>query len=141
MIPIAYRANVANDFPFVYQTFVEGAKTYTYSLMVGKIYYRRYKPIVKNILLRSKVLVACLPDDPNTIVGYIIYEYLDNIPIIHWVHTRKMFQKQGIAKELCKLINKDFGDTLTMSSHVCKDFYELRKKFNLGFDPFLIYGV
>lgn len=45
---------------------------------------------------RATVLIAATADDPHEIMGYLVTypEYLE------WVHVRKLFREQGLAKRL-----------------------------------------
>lgn len=149
MIPITIRAAVESDRAFVFDSMLKGARLPVYTNMIPPVYYRRYKSILQKMLENSAVLIACLPDAPNTIAAYVVYSSFMNIPVIHYVHTRKMFQKQGIAKELCLAVNPTFGISPTAISHIPNPgigdhkwtvpFYECKEKYCLTYDPFLVY--
>lgn len=143
MIPLVFRSAVDTDFPYILDTFLNGARFPTFGKMVGKVYYRRYKPVLRALIKRSSVLIACLPEDPDTIVGYAVHEKLGDIPVLHWIHTRAAFGGQGIAREILQNCISSFGSSLTMVSHVPPktDFYQLSQKHAVQLDPFLVYGL
>lgn len=151
MIPITIRAAVETDKAFIFDSTLKGIRLPVYAAMVPSVFTRRFKPILEKLLSNSAILVACLPDDPNVIAAYIIYSSFMNIPVIHYVHTRKMFQKQGIAKELCLAVNPHFGTDITAISNIPNQgigahawtlpFFKCLEKYNLTYDPFLITGV
>lgn len=144
MVPIITRQAVESDIGYILDSFLQGARSPVYSNMKGTIYFKRYKPILLALLKRSQILIACLPDDPNTIAGFVVYDFLDQIPIIHWVQTRKMFKQQGIAKHLLNQVSPNFGTKLTVVSHLPipkslpNSFHQLSQTYNLQYDPFIV---
>lgn len=139
MVPVIIRAAVETDFGFLFDSFLKGSKI---SYMRYSVYNQRYAPVIKALINRCNIAIACLASDPNTIAAFVIYETLDNIPIIHYIHTRSTFIRQGIATKLIKeCVNADFTKTLTMSSHQCHfdtlSFKQLMKRYRIEYDPFL----
>lgn len=73
---------------------------------LGANYYRAWSGVVEEQYLKSQVLVACLVDDPDSVVGFIVigpqggsgerrYDYA-----IHYLAVRERWRNQGIAKLL-----------------------------------------
>jgi hypothetical protein len=67
-----------------------------YSQIRNKIYFDNQKIVVEALIKTSDVLVACLNDDPEVILGYSVTQG----PTLHWVHVKSYFRKNGIAKTL-----------------------------------------
>lgn len=59
------------------------------------VYYAMYDSIVRSLLERSTIAIACTPDLPaDTIIAWMALE--DGV--LHYLHTKKRFRKLGVAK-------------------------------------------
>lgn len=97
---IDFRAAKASDVPFILATWLRGLKfgNSWFKLIESDAFYEVYHKVLERILVKpqSKILVACLKEDPEVILGYSVVE--DNK--LHWVHVKKAWRKSGIAKAL-----------------------------------------
>src|ERR1700728_4585817 len=109
---------VESDIGYVLDSFVQGAKDPVYTQMRDSIYKQRYQPIIKRLITEANVLIACLPNDPDLFAGFVVHDSFDNIPILHWIHVRQMFQRQKIAEAMLAEAIPTFGERLTMVSHL-----------------------
>lgn len=62
-------------------------------------FFRGYGLTVDALLDRSRVLVACQPDDEDAIVGWAAVEP-GGIPTVHYVYVKHPFRRYGVAKAL-----------------------------------------
>ncbi len=122
-----------NDKNFILATFLRGLYygESHYSLIPKQVFMDNYKIVAENILNNSKniVMVACLKEDPNVILGYSI---LSADPVtIHWVYVKSIWRNKGIAKSLLP------ADP-TAVTHLSKLGLSLMTKFkDIVFNPFL----
>lgn len=86
----------------------------------------KYKQILTHLIIKSQTKVACLESDPNTILGYAIYES----GILHYVFIKPTFRKFGIAKQL-------IPDNIVYITHLTKIAKQL-KKSGWKYDPWRI---
>jgi ribosomal protein S18 acetylase RimI-like enzyme len=79
----------------------------------------------------TRVLVACLPDAPDVILGYIVY----TPPVtVHWIHTKPAFYRQGIARELWRASGLPrLGAIATSYS---RSIEKLAERLGIVHDPF-----
>jgi GNAT superfamily N-acetyltransferase len=63
---------------------------------MGRSYYLSHERTIRRILERADVLVACLEDDPETIVGYAV----TGPETVFYVYVKKDFRRLGIARAL-----------------------------------------
>jgi hypothetical protein len=148
MIPIVFRDKVETDIGYLLDSFLSGAYYPVYGQMSFGVYRRRYRPMVLNLIHGCSVIVACLPDQPDEIAGFIIFEKFEGVPVIHWVHTRGPFLRQGIGTSLIKAAIPSFGVETTLVSHKLNPgigehqfkitFRQMKEKYLLCFDPFLV---
>ena len=130
---VVVRDFVADDVPLIYTTFLKSLfyDDSWFSLIPKNEFMKNYHKVIEGILSNSnnKVNIACLKDDPNTILGYAILSKDETL--CHFVFVKKVFRKDGIAK----LLVKDKVKTVT---HLTKAGLSLLKKKQLTFNPFLI---
>lgn len=129
----AIREATENDFPFIYSTWLKGLRygNETYEKMDKDSYFKNYHKIIETILYRPDtfIAVACLKDDPTTILGYAVRE---GERTLHYVHVKNAFRHFGIAKAICP-------QNLLKVTHITHVGWSiLGKKFpNAVYDPFL----
>jgi len=96
-----------------------------FSRIEKKVFFDNYKKIVTQRIMNGNVKVAVLAEDPDVILGYIVYR--ENV--LDWIFVKKAFRKLGIAKILIpKSIN-----TVT---HLTKVGRSLKPK-DWSFNPFI----
>jgi GNAT superfamily N-acetyltransferase len=54
--------------------------------------------ILKKILTNCTLLVACDPEDPDVIWGYVAFDQVD--PVLHFVYVKGAFRRMGIGTRL-----------------------------------------
>ncbi len=67
-------------------------------MSTNRMFQSFYCNIIDTILSDqlTQVLVACLKDDPNVILAYLVYEP----DVIHYAYTKGAFRRLGLAKAL-----------------------------------------
>lgn len=89
-----------------------------------------YKLICEALIKKHLVVMACLKDDPDTLLGYSITS-MDG-QVIHFCFVKKAWRKQGIGRALLPRAPKLF-------SHFTSLGLELSKKFDsCEFNPFAV---
>lgn len=124
--------NPLNDSGFIYSTWPKGVyyANNTPTVMAKKDFFSFFYAYMKNELEEATVSIACMSDDPQTILGYCVI----NRSCLTWIYVKELFRKQGIAKLLIK--NKDIKSielsNLTKIGHaILKKHPELQKKEEL----------
>lgn len=88
------------DTNFILSTFLRGLYygDSWFSLMPKDVFMQHYKRIAEALVNKSNIKVACLLDDPDTIIGYSILS--QDYQSVHWVYVKKNWRLNGIAKSL-----------------------------------------
>ena len=87
-----------------------------------------YKLVVDRLLNTNNVVIACLKDNEDVIVGYSVLS--PDFLTIHWVYVKKRWRKQGLGRMLLPKYPTTFTHFTTLG-------LELSKKFNnIQFNPF-----
>jgi GNAT superfamily N-acetyltransferase len=129
---IALRPGTLEDQSFIFATWLQGLRhsNDTYKLMEADAFFRQYHKVIERILTapETTVLVACLKEAPDVIVGYSV----SSGDTLHWTHVKKAWRGIGIAKSLLPAPFK-------VVTHVNRlGVGYLRSHPNLEFNPFLI---
>jgi hypothetical protein len=124
--------NPETDKSFIYSTWLKGlyyGNSYFGSIDKA-VYFKRYENILDHILDKpdTEVRIAGLSDDADTILGYLVLEG----SVVHWVHVKTGWRRQGIAKLLLG------GSVLSSVSHLTPAGNSIRTKLKLGHNPFAI---
>ena len=146
---ILLRAPTNQDGSFIIDSWVREAREHYPANLVDKsLFYNEEKEIVKVLISKSLILIACNPEDPEQIYGYMVFEKVADIPIIHFLYVKLLFRENGIARHLINSVFEDFGKKKTVISHIPRSRKEDGKyidsakqtliKYNLRFDPFII---
>ena len=95
-----------------------------------KQWFQSFHEHVKKMVEKGDIVLACLHDDPITIIGYAVF---DN-DTLEWIYVKEIFRGQGIAKLLTK--NRKFSQVanLTKVGKILADKYGLKPKENHGND-------
>lgn len=129
---IMIRLGTKLDESFIYATWLKG---YFYGNpdfadMQPATFYAVYPRVIETILNRlgSNVVIACLKDDPEVIIGYAVF----TDKVLHYAYVKQPFRSQGVLRAL---IASNPGTT--EYSHKTKPAKALAAKFNLTFNPIL----
>lgn len=122
------------DKSFILATFLRGLYygDSWFSLIPKDIFMDNYKLIAQAIVNNptNKIMVACLPDDKDVILGYSILG--EDFQTIHFCYVKSAWRKNGIARSLCP-------QRPTRVTHLTGLGRELVKKFEKCiFNPFAL---
>lgn len=129
---IKVRDVVAGDRNFILATWLRGLRygNSWFNAIESQVYFAVYQKIIETIMASPNVhiKVACLKEDDDVVLGYIIYSGNR----ADWVFVKKAWRNIGIAKML-------WPEQITVVSHltdVAKSI--LKDKKGIFFNPFSI---
>lgn len=112
-----------DDIPFIYATWLE---SYRYDSYFGKshrngVFFSDYRKVIDKLLNDSKVIVACVQDEPGAILGYMVFEP----SVLHYVFVKGAFRRLGVATGLCRhAFVSDAPLTFTHKTYTCLPIIE-----------------
>lgn len=120
-----------SDIAFIYATTLRCLK---HDSALGKqtrndVFYRNYSKVLDELLLRSKVFVYHVDNEPEVILGFLICEPPG---VVHFAFTKESFRQLGIQKKLMAHAAIDNGFTIT---HKTRAISWLGNTFN----PYLLF--
>lgn len=135
---VAFRDKVETDEKFIYSTWLNNLYANTrWRRQIGKRQVWNYNKIIEFILQKPQVFirVCCLKDDPDTILGYSVFELAPPDIILHWVFVRADWQRKRIATDLTPT-------TVSIITHMTKTGEKiLKNKHDKWNDEELLSGV
>lgn len=138
--PISFevRPKAHGDNSFIYSSYLKShRKNWPYFWVPHLLYFRPQTEVLTFLLRTASVLVACFPEDPNAILGYIISQPLPDALALHYVYTK--LRRIGVGRGLLRAAGGD--QKLIVATHMCDDYKVLRTKVapaRMVFDPYLI---
>lgn len=102
---ITTRTPVAEDAAFILSTWLKGllyGGDALYRKIPKDIYYANHHKVLEKILSSpsTTVKIACLKEDPEVILGYIVYRTFESQSVIDWIFVKKNWRGIGIANSL-----------------------------------------
>lgn len=129
-LPITLREPTADDLGYLFSSWLKSARGEgAHRHMANDVYFGAMKPRVTEALRRGRIVVACNPDDPWAIYGWICFEP----SVIHYVYVKYTFRHLGVARRLFAVANPD-GEPVTCTA-TGRCFEPLRSRYRLSFDP------
>lgn len=132
MPDISLRALKEADMPFIIETWLKGAYFGSWMRDIDfKTYYKYYPAVVQDILRRNALnaRIACLSDDPDTILGYVVLEPSQRLA--HFAFVKKAWRGNGIFNALVE------GANIAEVTHLTKPGRAIARKKGWTFNPFL----
>lgn len=128
------RDATSGDMSFILATFLRGLYygDSWFSLIPKDIFMDHYKVYAKTFITspNTTVKVACLPEDPDVILGYSIMS--NDFTRLDWVYVKKDWRNKGIGRSLVP-------QYLTTVTHLSELGKKLLPKFeHCVFNPFAI---
>lgn len=96
--------------------------------------FKQFQEVIDHILSRAKILVSCVEESEDAIIGYLIFEP----EVVHYAYVRPSSQQLDVAKEM---IQHAFPDaktlTYSLNTNSAKKISESHPE--LIFNPFVLY--
>jgi len=124
------------DHNFILATFLRGLYygDFFFDSMPKDIFMANYKMVAEGLINKSVIKVACLKEDPDTILGYSILS--PNYQILHFVYVKNgkfpdgsSWRRKAIGRSLTPV-------NLSHVTHLTKLGQMLLPKLNCVFNPF-----
>lgn len=129
------------DIGFVFNSWL---KSYRYSffakIVPNSVYFSGHHKLMENLIHKGKLLIACNPEDPSQIYGYICAEHVQDILVVHYIYVKQTYRMLGVGKAL--LNQFDFDPTkASCFTHYSEIANKLAAKFNMIYHPYLMMNI
>jgi len=135
------RSAVESDKNFVLQSFLLGIYygDSWFSKIPKRVFMDNYKQVAEALFYRAYVKIACLPEDPDTILGYAIMSRDETV--LHFVYVKKSkgeasWRNHGIATRLVSTWPSQVTHLTALGEELLKKYKDkptpMFNPFNLG---------
>lgn len=104
------------------------------------IFFKRHHALVTKLLETASVLVVAAEDNPDLIHSYIIYEYLEDVPVVHYVFCKYSYRHLGFTKRLLNQVITD-PTSIVLYTHRTKGGDNLVAHYSKAiYDPYYLFS-
>lgn len=130
------RPNKPEDFNFIANSYLKSYRTGPEAKhMVNDIYFPEYKERLTNMMTNGRVWVACSEADEDQIGGYVITGKVHSWDVLHYIYVKYPFRQMGLAAHMLHSVMTNFGERMTICTHLPKGWADLSSRYKLMFDP------
>lgn len=136
------RALAADDLPFVFNSWLKSFRDApAVQSIPNSIYFAGQHDRIDRILKSAGLAaaVACNPEDPTQIYGYIVAENATVGSVVHWVYVKHPFRGHGVARGLfAAVVGAGTGPVPFYYTHRVKASDRLVRERAATFNPYLL---
>lgn len=106
------REATGDDLTFVRSNYLDAFRETQFGHSITRVLYAvRFRPLLEEVLGRSRALVTFDPEMPSVVLAALIYEPLALHPpgvifptVVHWLYVKGDFRRQGHARALWEAV-------------------------------------
>lgn len=134
------RALEIGDRGFVFNAWIKAAfEVEPTCYQVRARYEAAQRAHIDACLESATAMVACHPDDPTQLFGFVCLANVAGMPVVHWIYVRNHFRKMGLARSILRRLVPD--TSAIVATQWSKDCAWIRRKTKLYFDPNLVHDL
>jgi hypothetical protein len=138
-LPIEIRPAYNIEHNFIYNSWIKsGFRSRALGIIAKELYTLNQHDVITHLLGRCNVLVAQELNKPESLYGYIVYQWLDGVFVLHYAYTKEMFRKLGVLSNLLNAANFHPQQSAGFYTHTTKAAFEVEPKLNLIYNPYLL---
>lgn len=121
---IHFRPAVESDIGFILRTWLDSYRDSPFVKQLPiEVYEQVQKEAIMQLISSNQVLIACVPEDHDILIGFICYNNTNAPTTVHYVYVKFNYRNAGVAQ---MLLNNIQPTTPMVATQVNKKFYELR---------------
>jgi hypothetical protein len=102
-------------------------------------YYAKFHTLIENILNKSIVIVACDPNDEDTVFAYGVAEVRGGDLVFHWFYCKHAFRNFGVVRAIEDEFKTIVHDRVVYTARSkVTDAAMIKRKYN--YDPFIMWS-
>ena len=106
--------------------------------MTNTVYYAGEKTRIGTILEGASVAMVCNPEDEAHIFGFLVWDYIDHLFVLHYVHMKRTYQRMGIASAAIRTVYPKVGRETFIATHLNKLTAEMRGRYQFRYSPYIL---
>lgn len=137
--PVEFRAPDAGDVGFVVSGWLESY--HAGNAAMRAVRFGRYKPamrrLIHEILERATCIVACDPDHPTHLYGFIVGEREGDLALVHYAYVAQLRRHVGLLGALSAELLRQLGaEKWHEATHLTYVGGRITEKHGIAFNPF-----
>lgn len=129
IVPAVERQGVENDFPFVFHSWLKGARA-SWPEMRTEDYFALQHQRIERLLADARLVVLHPEAAPLVIAAWAL---LGGSDVVHYVHVKGEYRRMGFATRLLQ--------GRTIATHLTEAGGPLKRKLGLRYMPHLLDGI
>jgi len=140
-LQVEVRKAVTSDYPLILSSWLKGCYHLcsAFKDMPKSLYYGVHEPCLKAILATSDTMCVVDHQDPDHILGYIVYKDYGFFTVIHWIYIKQQFRDFGMAKYLLACVEPKKIVFTTHETTESQKFFN-KQKIRTFYVPHLRHG-
>lgn len=137
-VPVLIRPAKSEDVNFIKNSWSQSFRK-SMQQMESSLYNDYHDRHMVGLMERCHCFVACNPDDHYQIYGWVLFEAVKGIGILHYIYVKHPFRRYGIGT---KLYNEmEFNRKLPcLATHATKCLDYITGPWKLVYNPYLLVG-
>lgn len=128
------------DVGFIFNSWLKSFRGAPYNkTIVNSVFFTEHHKVIERILKTSSVIIACNPEDPSQMYGWICAETIDNVFCMHFLYVKHSFRNLGLARILFNAFTHESGEA-GIYTHYTRASDKLCEKFGLIYHPYVLYS-
>ena len=132
---VQIRTATEADVPFIFNSWLKSYQASQRSVLPA-IYFDGQHKRIEAILQRSTVLLAVNKADDTQIYGYLVFEMVQDVLVIHYAYVKNMYRQMGIFALLSQNLPAGLEGFYTHDTHTASKLIK-GKSIKLVYNPYL----
>lgn len=137
-VEIFVRSADGNDINFIKNSWEKSFEK-TMKAVPREIYHRGQQKLMNQLMAKASCYVACSPEDNNQIFGWMLFEKIKDIGILHYIYVKHPYRRYGIGKSLYNCLDRN-DQYPCIASHKTLYLEYIQDKWNLTYNPYILIG-
>lgn len=137
-LAILIRDAEESDVSFIFNSWLRSFRNGALCTHVANsVYFTEHHKILEKLLTRSNVIVACDPADASNVYGWLCFEHVQGVFVVHYAYVKQTFRNLGILNSLLDKTGHDFVNA-GLYSHWNFHASKMAANRNLLYHPYIL---
>jgi GNAT superfamily N-acetyltransferase len=137
---ILLRSANEEDISFIFNSWLKSFRNSFFCKgIVNSVYFTEHHKLIEKILKTASAVIACNPEDPSQVYGWICAEEIDGVFCMHYLYVKHSFRGLGIGRLLFNTFTHESG-LAGIYTHQTRASETLGIKLNLIYHPYVLFS-
>lgn len=136
---ITFRPATQDDVNFIFNSWLKSFRGGTLATGVSNpIYYAQHHRLIEGICKSAQILVAVNAADLAQIFGYVAYEPMEGMNVVHYIYVKEPYRRLGLGKLLLEQAKIDAKKPF-FCTHRTNVMRFLERRYAFVYNPYLAF--